>query len=44
MATLQEGANAMPSPLSMILLFEMKGEIQRVSKGAMAFDHRDAAF
>jgi hypothetical protein len=26
----------------MILIFEMKGEIQRVSKGAMAFDHRDA--
>jgi FAD/FMN-containing dehydrogenase len=43
-AKLQEGANAMPSPLSMILIFEMKGEIQRVSKGAMAFDHRDANF
>jgi FAD/FMN-containing dehydrogenase len=43
-AGLQEGANAMPSPLSMILLFELKGEIQRVPKEAMAFDHRDVAF
>jgi len=43
-AKLQEGANAMPSPLSMILLFEMKGEIQRVPKEAMAFDHRDTNF
>lgn len=41
---LHEGANAMPSPLSMILLFEMKGQIQRVPKKAMAFDHRDANF
>jgi FAD/FMN-containing dehydrogenase len=40
----QDGANAMPSPLSMILLFELKGEIQRVPKGSMAFDHRDANF
>ena len=44
MAALQEGANAMPSLLSMILLFEIKGEIQRVPKEAMAFDHRDANF
>ena len=43
-ARLQEGANAMPSPLSMILIFEMKGQIQRVPKAAMAFDHRDANF
>jgi hypothetical protein len=43
-AKLQEGANAMTSPLSMILMFEIKGEIQRVSKGAMAFDHRDVNF
>jgi FAD/FMN-containing dehydrogenase len=43
-ARLQEGANAMPSPFSMILLFEIKGEIQRVPKDAMAFDHRDANF
>jgi FAD/FMN-containing dehydrogenase len=41
---LEEGANAAPSPLSMILLFEIKGEMQRVPKDAMAFDHRDANF
>lgn len=41
---LTEGANAAPSPGSMILLFEIKGEIQRVPKEAMAFDHRDANF
>ena len=29
---------------SMILVFEIKGEIQRVAKDAMAFDHRDANF
>ena len=34
----------MPSPLSMILLIEIKGEIQRVPKAAMAFDHRDVNF
>jgi FAD/FMN-containing dehydrogenase len=43
-AQLQEGATTMPSPLSMILIFEMKGQIQRVPKAAMAFDHRDANF
>jgi FAD/FMN-containing dehydrogenase len=43
-ARLRDGANAMTSPLSMILLFEIKGEIQRVPKDAMAFDHRDANF
>jgi FAD/FMN-containing dehydrogenase len=41
---LEEGANLMPSPQSMILLFEIKGQIQRVPKEAMAFDHRDANF
>lgn len=41
---LEEGANAMPSPGSMILIFEIKGEIKRVPKEAMAFDHRDANF
>jgi len=41
---LAEGASAMPSPYSMILLFEIKGEIRRVPKDAMAFDHRDANF
>jgi len=39
---LHRGADAMPSPRSMILLFEMKGAIQRVPKESMAFDHRDA--
>jgi hypothetical protein len=41
---LREGADAMPSPLSIILLFEMKGAIRRVAKEAMAFDHRDPKF
>jgi FAD/FMN-containing dehydrogenase len=41
---LTEGASAMPSPYSMILLFEIKGEIRRVHKDAMAFDHRDSSF
>ena len=43
-AVLSEGASAMPSPRSMILMFEIKGAIQRVPKSAMAFDHRDANF
>jgi len=34
----------MPSPYSLILLFEIKGEIRRVPMDAMAFDHRDASF
>ncbi len=34
----------MPSPQSMILLFEVKGEIRRTPKDAMAFDHRDPNF
>lgn len=41
---LQQGANAMPSPRSLILLFETKGAIRRVAKEKMAFDHRDANF
>jgi hypothetical protein len=41
---LHRGADCMPSPRSMILLFEMKGAIHRVPKNAMAFDHRDANF
>jgi len=43
-AVLSDGASAMPSPGSMILVFEIKGEIQRVPKSAMAFDHRNANF
>lgn len=43
-SVLEDGANAMPSPRSMILVFEMKGQIQRVPKNDMAFDHRDANF
>ncbi len=39
-----QGANAQPSPLSMILLFEMKGAMRRVPKEKMAFDHRDPSF
>ena len=41
---LRQGADAMPSPRSIILLFEMKGAIRRVPKEKMAFDHRDANF
>jgi FAD/FMN-containing dehydrogenase len=41
---LTQGANAKPSPLSMILLFEIKGAIHRVPKEKMAFDHRDPNF
>jgi FAD/FMN-containing dehydrogenase len=41
---LSDDTSAMPSPYSMILLFEIKGEIRRVPKDAMAFDHRDANF
>jgi FAD/FMN-containing dehydrogenase len=41
---LSSGADAMPSQRSMILLFELKGEIRRGRKDAMAFDHRDANF
>ncbi len=41
---LTDGADAMPSPQSMILMFEIKGQIQRVPKSAMAFEHRDVNF
>jgi len=41
---LENGANAMPSPLSMVLLFEVKGQLRRVPKDAMAFDHRNVGF
>ena len=41
---LSDGASAMPSPHSMILLFEVKGAIRRPPKEAMAFDHRDVGF
>ncbi len=41
---LKRGADAMASPLSMILLFEIKGAIRRVPKERMAFDHRDPQF
>jgi FAD/FMN-containing dehydrogenase len=41
---LENGASAMPSPLSMALVFEVKGQIRRVPKDAMAFDHRDPCF
>jgi FAD/FMN-containing dehydrogenase len=43
-AVLREGANHAPSPLSMVLLFEVKGKIRRVPRDAMAFDHRDHSF
>ena len=33
-----------PSPHSMILMFELKGEIQRRARDAAAFDHRDDNF
>jgi FAD/FMN-containing dehydrogenase len=41
---LEKGTNAMPSPLSMALIFEVKGQLRRVPKNAMAFDHRDVGF
>lgn len=41
---LKNGANAMASPRSLVLVFEIKGEIQRVAKDAMAFDHRNENF
>jgi hypothetical protein len=34
----------MPSLLSMVLVFEVKGQLRRVPKQAMAFDHRDVGF
>ena len=41
---LKRGADAMASPLSLILLFEIKGAIRRVPKESMAFDHREPHF
>jgi FAD/FMN-containing dehydrogenase len=41
---LRERAPLAPSPLSMILLFELKGEIQRRARDESAFAHRDANF
>jgi FAD/FMN-containing dehydrogenase len=41
---MRQGANAMPSPFSVALLFEIKGAIKRIPKENMAFDHRDATF
>ena len=38
------GANHAPSPLSMVMLFEIKGAIQRVPRDAMSFDHRNHNF
>jgi FAD/FMN-containing dehydrogenase len=43
-AVLRDASAAAPSPMSMILIFEIKGQIQRVPKDAMAFDHRDENF
>jgi hypothetical protein len=43
-SALNDGAAAMPSPHSMILMFEMKGAIRRTPKDAMAFDHREGGF
>lgn len=43
-SVLKDGAEAMPSPYSMIMMFEMKGAIQRTPKEAMAFDHREGGF
>jgi hypothetical protein len=34
----------MPSPKSLVLLFETRGHICRVPRSAMAFDHRSNAF
>ena len=36
-----EGANAAPSPHSLILLFEIKGAIRRLDRDEAAFDHRN---
>ncbi len=41
---LQKRAPLSPSPASMILLFELKGEIQRRTRDSTAFDHRDDNF
>jgi FAD/FMN-containing dehydrogenase len=41
---MRERALLAPSPYSMILVFEMKGEIQRRAREDTAFDHRDDNF
>jgi FAD/FMN-containing dehydrogenase len=41
---LQQQALRSPSPHSMILLFELKGEIKRRSRDSTAFDHRNDNF
>jgi FAD/FMN-containing dehydrogenase len=41
---LERQAARSPSSHSMILLFELKGEIKRRSRDSMAFDHRDDNF
>jgi FAD/FMN-containing dehydrogenase len=41
---LRERALLSPSPHSMILLFELKGEIRRRARDVAAFDHRDDNF
>ncbi len=41
---LTEGARRMSSQRSLILVFEMKGEVQRIPREAMAFDHRGDNF
>jgi hypothetical protein len=41
---LESGADRSPSKASMVLLFEVKGEIRRVPREVMAFDHRDHRF
>jgi FAD/FMN-containing dehydrogenase len=43
-ATLRQRALLAPSPHSMILLFELKGEIKRRPREDAAFDHRDDNF
>jgi len=41
---LRRQARLSPSPYSLILLFELKGEIQRRAREGAAFDHRDDNF
>jgi FAD/FMN-containing dehydrogenase len=37
---MEEGANGMPSPFSALLLFSMRGAVNKVAKDATAFNHR----
>lgn len=41
---LSQGAKDMPSRRSMILLFQISGQIRRVPRETMAFDQRDNSF